>query len=160
MAERKARSPRGTTDGTRVTRAAPKRPRSRSTIGVNPLDLVSAERANMAPAGSQPSVPEPARPMQAAEPAIASQRVFTAWVEATEKTLKVMLDAQTAALRAGISVLEASTTARRDLEREWTAAAREAQSATLSAFRASIEATSHLSRPWGPSSSESASRER
>jgi hypothetical protein len=113
----------GPTNGTPQTR----KPRARSTIGVNPLD------ASPTPARAAPPQTEKL------EGAAAGQRVFAAWAAGTEGVLKALFEAQNSALRANLSVLEASATAQRNVTRELTEAAREAQAAALEAFRTRLE---------------------
>jgi hypothetical protein len=124
---------------------------------VNPLDLLAAPDSPAPPGASRPAdaVPapasdEPTTPTRAengildteADLVGAGQRVFAAWVTGTEGVLKALFEAQQSSLRANLSVLEASTTAQRQITRELTAAARQAQAAALQAFRTHLQDTS------------------
>jgi hypothetical protein len=128
------------------TGASPSRKqRARSTIGVNPLDVLKAPDSPAPILASHPATtrtpPESGdRDLDAdldgdIDLAGAGQRVFAAWVTGTEGVLKALFEAQQSTLRANLSVLEASTSAQRQITRELTAAARQAQAAALQAFR-------------------------
>ena len=138
--------------------SASRKQRTRSTIGVNPLDLLAApdspppldasrpaQAVPDAPASDEPTTATPAENGKVdTEPDLAGagQRVFAAWVTGTEGVLKALFEAQQSSLRANLSVLEASTTAQRQITRELTAAARQAQAAALQAFRTHLQDTS------------------
>ena len=68
-----------------------------------------------------------------------SRRVFSAWADGAEATLKAMFDAQNTALQANMSVLQSATVANQAAVRRWTEMARQAQRAALEAFRANLE---------------------
>jgi hypothetical protein len=146
-------------------RATPTRKqRTRSTIGVNPLDLLPASDSPMPGLASQPATPDvlptprpaashaaPSRTSPESDDvdldadvdlARAGQRVFAAWVSGTEGVLKALFEAQQSTLRANLSVLEASTSAQHQITHELTAAARQAQAAALRAFHTRIQGAS------------------
>ena len=145
-------------------RATPTRKqRTRSTIGVNPLDLLPASDSPMPGLASQPATPDVLpTPRSAASDAApsrtspepdhvdlddvdlarAGQRVFAAWVSGTEGILKALFEAQQSTLRANLSVLEASASAQHQITHELTAAARQAQAAALRAFHTRIQGAS------------------
>ncbi len=138
--------------------SASRKQRTRSTIGVNPLDLLAApdspppldasRPAQAVPDASASDEPTTATPAENGkvdtEPDLAGagQRVFAAWVTGTEGVLRALFEAQQSNLRANLSVLEASTTAQRQITQELTAAARQAQAAALQAFRTHLQDTS------------------
>jgi hypothetical protein len=145
-------------------RATPTRKqRTRSTIGVNPLDLLPASDSPLPGLASQPATPDvlptprsadsdaaPSRTspetddvnLDDVDLARAGQRVFAAWVSGTEGILKALFEAQQSTLRANLSVLEASASAQHQITHELTAAARQAQAAALRAFHTRIQGAS------------------
>lgn len=145
-------------------RATPTRKqRTRSTIGVNPLDLLPGSDSPLPGLASQPATPDVLpTPRSAASDAApsrtspetddvdlddvdlarAGQRVFAAWVSGTEGILKALFEAQQSTLRANLSVLEASASAQHQITHELTAAARQAQAAALRAFHTRIQGAS------------------
>jgi hypothetical protein len=74
----------------------------------------------------------------------ASRRIFDAWATGVEATLKATFDAETAALQAGMSVLEATAAADRSALQQWADVARQAQDAAIEAFRANLRATQRI----------------
>ena len=136
--------------------SASRKQRTRSTIGVNPLDLLATPDSSAPLDASRPVDPAPVAPAGDDEPTTptraengnldtkpdlvgAGQRVFAAWVTGTEGVLKALFEAQQSSLRANLSVLEASATAQRQITHELTAAARQAQAAALQAFRTHLQ---------------------
>jgi hypothetical protein len=119
-------------NGTSRTR----KPRPRSTIGINPLDLsplpaAADERAPGSPASAGDS-----------DRSAAGKGVFAAWAAGTESVLKALFDAHDAALRANQAALEASANTQRQIAHEWTEAARQARDAALGACRTGLQAAS------------------
>jgi hypothetical protein len=72
------------------------------------------------------------------ESAALGRRLFTAYVAATEATLKATFEAQKAALAAGNTVLTSAATSGQSATQEWTAAVRQTQQITLDLFNLGV----------------------
>jgi hypothetical protein len=108
--------------------------RRNTTIGKNPLDAVAPPRPT--PATELPARPRVAEASRATPPLPAiGRQVFEAWASGTERALRASFEAQTAALSAGLSVVDATTDISRAALDEWVAFGRQAQEAVLDAFR-------------------------
>ena len=70
----------------------------------------------------------------------ANRKLFNAYAQGIEATLRGSFEVQNAAFAAGMSFLEASTTSSRNVVQQWTEVTREAQQATLDAWQASVGA--------------------
>jgi hypothetical protein len=70
----------------------------------------------------------------------ANRKLFQAYAQGVEATLKGGFEVQNAAFAAGQSVLDAGTTSSRNVVQQWTEIAREAQQATLDLWQAGVGA--------------------
>ena len=107
--------------------------RRKTTIGRNPLDRLQDDQ----PATEQRLA---ASSDDVDTDDAASHGLFEAWVTGTEETLRAAFDAQNAALKADLSLLEAAAVSQRELLDEYRRAAQQAQQSTLQAFRSSVRA--------------------
>jgi hypothetical protein len=110
--------------------ASSRKPRPRSTIGINPLDLSPLPTT----AEDKPKVVEPPQPDERSELTDPGRGVFAAWAASTEGILEALLETQTATLEANLTALEAGAKAQQRIAHKWTEAARTAQAAALVAF--------------------------
>jgi hypothetical protein len=70
----------------------------------------------------------------------ANRKLFNAYAQGVEATLKGGFEVQNAVFAAGQSILDASTTSSRDVLQQWTEIAHEAQHATLDLWQAGVGA--------------------
>lgn len=107
-------------------------------LGIAEAEPAAPARHAAGPAGEEVSALMRAAQTSPGRSASAGADVFSIFAESAEASLRVALDIQTAALSAGLSMLEAAIATNRELARQWAVLAHDARQAAMVAWKTRV----------------------